>query len=212
MGYQSRNIASVAVKSPSILAQFAANAISIAGLLFFGWNMGDILLVFWVEAVIICLYTLLMMGVVERWKFIFKGPFIACIFGYVLIFLLAFVEGAAVEIAKGLTGTYPKRDYFEISQELLPAIASFFISHGVAFVSDFIGKGQYKLIDSSDIAAKFLRDLIPLGTSAIISVIVITVFGNLVFLFVIALLVKIALDILIQFEDKLRGDRVMNRL
>ncbi|QQS37765.1 MAG: hypothetical protein IPM56_07400 [Ignavibacteriales bacterium] len=195
------------LKSPFVIAQLTANAISIIGLLFFGWNIGDILLIFWVEAVIICFFTLLMMGVVERWKFIFKGPFVVFIFAYVLLVLLAFVEGVSTEITKELTGTYPKRDYLEMTIGLLPAIASFLISHGIAFVLDFMGKQHYKSIDSSDIAARFLRELIPLGSAAITSVFIIAVFGNYVYLFVIALLVKIAFDMLVQLEDKLRRGR-----
>ncbi len=198
------------IKSPSVLAQFAANSISIVGLLFFDWNIGDILIIFWVEAVIICFFTLVMMGMVERWKFIFKGPFVVFIFGYILIFLLAFVEGVSGEITKELTGTYQQRDYLQMAIGLLPAIASFFISHGISFVLDFMGKHQYKSIDSSDIAAKFLRELIPLGAASITAVFIIAVFGNYVYLFVIALLVKIAFDMLVQFEDKLRRGGIKN--
>jgi hypothetical protein len=65
----------------SALALIAANLVPLFGVLFGGWKLHEVIVLFWVESAIIGFYTLLKMAVIGKWLAIFAGAFFTGHFG-----------------------------------------------------------------------------------------------------------------------------------
>jgi hypothetical protein len=85
--------------SPSSLALIGANLVPIVGVLLFGWALGDIMVLFWVESAVIGFYNVLKMIVVEKWVAVVAAPFFVGHFGgfmaahFMFIYYLNFALG-----------------------------------------------------------------------------------------------------------------------
>lgn len=55
----------VSLTSPSTLALIAANLAPVAGMILFGWNLGDVMILHWGESAVIGFYNLLKIAVYE---------------------------------------------------------------------------------------------------------------------------------------------------
>jgi hypothetical protein len=132
------------VTSPSGLALIAANLVPLAGVLFFGWDLASVIVLFWAESAVIGFYTALKMAVVGKVAALAMVPFFIGHFGgfmaghFLLIYEL-FVRGAFA------TGPAPaaRVALSAIFAPLWPSLAALFISHGVSFVDNFLGRREY---------------------------------------------------------------------
>ena len=132
------------VASPSGLALIAANLLPLAGVLFFGWDLTQVIVLFWAESGVIAFYTALKMAVVGKFAAIFAVPFFIGHFGgfmaaHFLLIYAFFVRGfdasgAAPGAREALLGIF---------DPLWVSLAGLFISHGVSFFTNFIGRREY---------------------------------------------------------------------
>lgn len=60
--------------SPSTLALIFANLVPLAGAAFLGWDMGNIMILYWAESAIIGVFNLLKMTVIAKWAVLFAAP------------------------------------------------------------------------------------------------------------------------------------------
>jgi Family of unknown function (DUF6498) len=133
-----------ALTSPSGLALIAANLVPLAGVLFFGWDLASVIVLFWAESAVIGFYTVLKMAVVGKLAALAMVPFFIGHFGgfmaghFLLIYEL-FVRGAFA------TGPAPaaRKALYALFTPLWPSLAALFISHGVSFVDNFLGRREY---------------------------------------------------------------------
>ena len=131
----------------SILVLILANLIPLWCVLFWDWQIFQILILYWFETAIIGAFTILkimftlaslgekILGVIAL--ILALGSFMM---GH-LIFLLIINEitrGGAAEIV-----IYPRSIIYELSLSIIPII-SMTISHGMSFVSNYIPNGEYK--------------------------------------------------------------------
>ena len=77
--------------SVSGLALIAANLIPLAGVLIAGWDIAEIMLLFWGESAIVGYYNLLKMGKVGGWSLLFYGPFFVGHYGAFMVVHLLFI-------------------------------------------------------------------------------------------------------------------------
>jgi hypothetical protein len=133
----------LAITSPSGLALVAANMVPLAGVLFFGWDLASVMVLFWAESAVIAFYTALKMAFVGNIAAFFTVPFFVGHFGgfmaiHFLFIYMLFIRG---------TGTAPEPAVLEtlrvIFTPLWISIAALFISHGISFVTNFIGRREY---------------------------------------------------------------------
>ena len=132
------------ITSPSGLALIAANLLPLAGVLFFGWDLASVIVLFWAESAVIGFYTALKMAVVGKFGALLMVPFFVGHFGgfmaghFLLIYEL-FVRGAFA------TGPAPpvRAALYAIFSPLWVSLAALFISHGVSFVDNFLGRREY---------------------------------------------------------------------
>lgn len=124
--------------SASVVALVAANVVPLLGVLWLGWDLDLIMVLFWAENGIIGFFSLLRLIRVAGWGAILLGPFFLVHFGgfmaghFIFIYALFIREGAefpmgsAVDALGGLLAP------------LVPALAALVISHGVSFVTNFL--------------------------------------------------------------------------
>ncbi|MBI5875960.1 MAG: hypothetical protein HZB81_09010 [Deltaproteobacteria bacterium] len=130
--------------SASSFLLIAANLVPLGGVIFFGWDLGGLMLLFWSESAVVGFYNILKLAVVGRLAAIFTIPFFIGHFGafmsaHFMFIYYVFIQsghdsGAAAGLSIVLQGVF---------KPLLPALAALFISHGVSFWTNFLGQKEY---------------------------------------------------------------------
>jgi hypothetical protein len=134
----------ISLTSGSTLALIAANLVPVAGALFFGWDLGLVLVLYWAESAIIGFYNLLKIAVIARWFALLAGPFFVGHFGgfmagHFLFLYMFFIKGPAAGTSEA-TGL---DEVWQMFYGLWPALLALFLSHGYSFLHNFLGQGEY---------------------------------------------------------------------
>ena len=135
----------VTLTSASTLALIIANMVPIAGTVFLGWNLSDVMVLYWAESAIIGFFTLLKIIVIGRWMALLAGPFFLGHFGgfmavHFLFIYAFFVKGPEDMSAAG----GDLSDVAKLFVILWPALAALFASHTYSFFANFLGRGEYR--------------------------------------------------------------------
>lgn len=127
----------------SVVSLLASNLVPIIGVLFWGWNLKPILFVFWLENFVIGFWTLLKMlkiggigGIPLVIFFMFHYGFFTFLH---LVFLLALFLS---DFHMGIIPFNSKLNFI-LSWNIIFAFTAIFISHGISYVSNFIGRKEY---------------------------------------------------------------------
>jgi hypothetical protein len=134
----------VGSNAPAALALLGANLVPLAGVLLLGWNLGEVMTLFWAENGVIGVYNLLKLGVVARWGVLFFGPFFVGHYGgfmagHFLFIYYLFVRGT--QAAGPEAGAQPA--LASLFLPLWPALVALLVSHGVSFFTNFLGRREY---------------------------------------------------------------------
>lgn len=129
--------------SVSSLALLTANLIPLLGVLFDDWSIFEIMLLFWAESAVIGIYNLCKIWKIGRWAVLFYGPFFVGHYGGFMAVHLLFIYGI---FGSGLLGDgdISTTQMFQDFGRLAPVLIVFFISHGISYFSNFIGKHEYR--------------------------------------------------------------------
>jgi hypothetical protein len=138
--------------SPAMIALVAANAVPLAGVLFWGWKVFDILFMYWCENAVIGFFNVLKMlacGIARRNP---GTPFMVCFF-IVHYGIFTAVHGAMIFAlfgpqGMGGSGTHGSSPFSGFGDMLhVPGVAlgvaALFVSHGVSFLVNFILRREY---------------------------------------------------------------------
>jgi hypothetical protein len=182
------------ITSPSGLALIAANMVPLVGVLFLGWDLSSVMVLFWAESAVIAFYTALKMTFVGNVAAVFAVPFFLGHFGgfmaghFLLIYML-FIRG---------TGTSPEPAVPEtlrvIFTPLAVPIAALFISHGISFVTNFIGRREYAATTMAALMTAPYNRIIVMQLALIFGGWIILLLKSPVPALVVLVLVKTALD------------------
>jgi hypothetical protein len=132
------------LSSESAIALVLANAVPLVGVLLFGWDLGDVMVLYWVESGVIAFYTALKIAIVGKLAAIVAVPFFIGHFGgfmtghFFLIYAL-FLRESSAGWAPGAGAAL-----HAIFVPIWTSIAALFISHGVSFFTNFIGQREYE--------------------------------------------------------------------
>ena len=139
-------------KLSSVIALICVNLFPVFGVLYWGWDVFPIMLLFWSENVIIGFYNVLRMMACEfkeasAWiAKLFMIPFFIVHYGGFTaahgIFVFALFGGGLLQGSFG-----PRPDVlWQVVQEynLIFAVAALFLSHGYSFVRNYLGRGEYR--------------------------------------------------------------------
>ena len=88
----------VTLTSPSTLALIIANLVPIAGMIFLGWNLSDVMVLYWAESAVSGFFNLCKIAVIGHWMALLAGPFFVGHFGgfmsvHFLFIYALFVKG-----------------------------------------------------------------------------------------------------------------------
>lgn len=136
--------------SLSALLLIAANLVPVAGTVFLGWKLSDVMVLYWAESAIIGFFNLCKIVLIGRWFALLAGPFFLGHFGgfmavHFLFVYVLFVQGTGTFGSD--TGGNPSGDLVEVWAlfgNLWPALLALFLSHGYSFVTNFLGRQEYR--------------------------------------------------------------------
>ena len=131
--------------TPSTFALIIANLVPVAGAVFLGWKLSDVMVIYWAESAVIGLFNLCKIAVIGRWSALLAGPFFLGHFGAFMAVHFLFIYTIFVEGIDG-AGT-SGGDLSEVARlfiTLWPALLALLLSHALSFFINFMGKKEYQ--------------------------------------------------------------------
>ena len=135
----------LSLTSPSTLLLIIVNLIPIAGSIFLGWNLADVMVLYWAESAVIGFFNICKIAVISRWMTLLAGPFFVGHFGGFMSIHFLFIY--TIFIKQPQAGNVSGGDLTEVAQlfiDLWPALAALFISHAFSFYRNFLGRQEYR--------------------------------------------------------------------
>jgi cytochrome c oxidase subunit IV len=212
----------------AVVALVVANAIPLIGVLFFGWSVWTILIVYWLENGIVGGFNVLKMARAQggddsaatSWSLNGRPaasmakagliPFFIIHYGVFWVVHGVFVFTLPLFVSIGANGS-------DIGQApdiwtILFAVAALFVSHGLSYLFNYIGNGEY--LRTSPIVQMFAPygRLVVLHVTIIFGAIAISMTGAPVAAIVILVVLKTAMDLGLHLHEhrRLAGPAVVN--
>jgi len=196
-------------RRPSAVALVMANLVPLAGVLLAGWQVLPLLLLFWLENVVIGVFTvckiLLAQGKEGASPPLFARLPIAGIF---IFHYGAFAVGHGTLILElfddhggGFTNAFfvtelPRLVFYVLRQHgLFWAALALFISHAVTFYTEFLGPRRHEGLNPAKLLFAPYKRVVLLHGLLLVGALVIQAFGSKVLLLALMVLVKIAIDL-----------------
>lgn len=133
-------------RAPSEVTLVLANLVPLIGVLFLGWNLLEVVLVFWAESAVIGLFNIAKMIRIDPGKGSRVSLFFIVHYGIFMVGHAAFIVTIFAPVPKG--GHLFQEPSVAVVVDALapatPAILAMFVSHGVSFVTNFLRQHQYE--------------------------------------------------------------------
>jgi hypothetical protein len=134
----------VGVGSASTLMLLVANLVPIAGTIFFGWKLSDVMVLYWAESAVIGLFNVVKIVIIGRWQALLAAPFFLGHFGgfmavHFLFLWTLFVKG----VNEGASAGGDLGEVLHMFGALWPALLALLVSHGFSFFNNFIGRREF---------------------------------------------------------------------
>ena len=126
----------------SILVLVLANMVPVIGALYFGWDLSSVLVIYWAESAVIGFYNLCKILVIGGVTAFFYGIFFISHFGAFMAIHFMFLYQIFI---KGMNSA-ESASIEEVGLYLValwPAIVALFVSHGISFIQNFLGRKEY---------------------------------------------------------------------
>jgi hypothetical protein len=194
----------------SIASLILSNLVPLVGVLFFSWDVATILILYWSENIIIGFYNILKMalaqGKSDQAKFPtgFKSRLIPqrlFVIGFFIVHFGIFTFGHAAFVFS-FFGT--KQPSFN---NLLPALLSLFVSHGISTYVHFIKNGEFRRITYNDLFFQPYRRVFIMHLAIIFGAWLSIVFKLPFMVLVVLIFLKIAMDISLHRKEHIKFSR-----
>ena len=195
----------------SIVFLVGANLVPLVGVLLFDWDLAQIMVLFWVENGVIGFYALLKLAVIQRWGALVFGPLFLGHFGAFMAIHLMFVYSMFV---RGMNAKGPEPDVWialgALFAPLWTAVLAMFVSHGVSFFSNFIGRHEYR--GRTGVVQMFepYRRVALMHATLIFGGFAVMALGQPVYALLVLVSFKIAMDLRAHLRER-RGPRFLVR-
>jgi len=127
---------------PSSIPIIIANSVPIIGVLAFGWDLRAIMFLYWLETAVVVFYSALKIITVGGPSTVPSLSAHLATFGVFMSFHLMMILPLGPTPHGG--GLFPQDVIWDLFKRTWGAAASLFVSHGISFVTDFLGNGEYK--------------------------------------------------------------------
>lgn len=190
----------VSLTSVSTLALIAANLIPLAGVLLYGWSIGEIMLLFWAESAIIGYYNLCKMWKIGRWSLLFYGPFFTGHYGAFMVGHLLFIYGFFATEISG-SADVSVSDVFSDFITLWPALLGLTISHGISYYVNFLGRQEYRNKDISKQMGEPYKRIVIMHVTIIFGGFLALMFGTPLPALMLLIVLKVAADVVAHLRE-----------
>ena len=190
----------LSMTSPSTVALLAANLVPVAGVLMFGWSVGEVMLLYWAESAVIGFYNLRKMWVIGRWATLMMGTYFLGHFGGFMVGHLLFIYGFMI---KGTEhgGVVPLTEVFNDFVSLSPALLALFISHGVSFSRNFLGRKEFKGMELNQLMVEPYRRIFVMHITIIVGGFLVMMLDNVLPALVLMICLKVGADLKAHFRE-----------
>lgn len=193
-------------KSPSVLALLAANLAPLAGLIFFEWNVREIMMLYWAESAVIGFYNVLKLAVISGPGVLFLAPlFVGHFGGFMAIhfFFLYSIFGTGVGAPD--MNARPFKALAEIFVPLGPTLAAYFVSHGVSFYVNFLRRKEYAGRTAQQQMSEPYRRIVAMQLMIILGVWLCILLKSPQPMLILVIAVKTAMDLYAHRKERLRA-------
>ena len=143
---------------PTAIPVIVANSVPIIGVLAFGWDLRSIMFVYWLETAVVVFYSALKVVTVGGPITLFWIPGHLAFFGVFMSFHLMMILPLGPSPGGSL---FPPEVIRELFHKTWSAGVGLLVSHGISFVANFLGNGEYRHTTvNAQIAAPWKRLLI----------------------------------------------------
>jgi len=191
--------------SPSALALIAANAVPLVGVIGFGWDLGALMLLYWLESAVVGFYNIMKMAVIWKWKALPVILFFIVHYGTFMTVHLLFILVLFVGAGPGEYDPFPHAERLTgLIQPTLIGALSLLASHGVSFYVNFIGAREYERTTlPQQMEAPYLRIVI-MHLTIVFGGFVTMVIGAPVAALVLLVVLKTATDLWAHLKERSR--------
>jgi len=152
--------------SSSLAVLLAANLLPLAGVAFWGWQVGDVVMLYWAENLVIGAFNVLRMAIAAgesdaeasplppRYRNTAKGEVLGRVFiiGFFIVHygLFCYVHGSFLAHLFPLTGIAADQEPFVVLRAMMAdsytfmALAVIAASHGFSYLFNYLGRGEYR--------------------------------------------------------------------
>lgn len=187
----------------ALLALIAANLVPLSGVLFAGWSLAEVMVLFWAESAVIGLYTLLKMAVVGKWLAVFYGLFFAGHFGGFMAIHFLFIHQLFV---RGMHARGAEPGAVEALTQLFtplwPALLALFVSHGISFALNFLGRREYQRTTVSKLMGSPYGRIVMMQFTLIFGGWVVMLLKNPLPALVLLIVLKVAADLRAHYGER----------
>ena len=191
--------------TPSIVALILANAFPVFGVLFLGWTVFPLLLLYWLENVVVGAFNVLRMvcaypQVSIAWVGkLFVIPFFMVHYGMFTfvhgIFVLSLFGGGQTHGGGGGASGVPGLIEAVRQAQLGVAVAALVGSHGFSFVHNYLANGEYRRVQLTQLMTLPYRRVAVLHITILGGGLLVTALGSPLPALVVLILGKTAIDV-----------------
>ena len=135
----------VSLTSPSSLVLIAANIVPLLGAVFWNWDLGLLMLLYWAESAVIGFFNVCKIAVIGKWMAPGAALFFLGHFGGFMAIHFLFLNALFLQDTGGSGSVDASlREVAELFLGIWPALLALFISHGFSFISNFLGRQEYR--------------------------------------------------------------------
>lgn len=127
----------------STLVLVIANLVPIAGAFYFGWDLASVLIIYWAESAVVGFYNFCKIIVIGGKSSVFYGFFFLGHFGAFMAVHFTFLYQIFIEGMES-DSSVSIEQAINLFGELWPAVVALFISHGISFFQNFLGRKEYR--------------------------------------------------------------------
>lgn len=199
-----------------------ANLLPLVGVYLWDWNITDLVMLYWLENAVVGLYTVLSMIVAspreQAWwaglaSKLFTVPFFVVHYGVFWVvhgvFLNSFFGQAAPFSpaggpAAGFIFSSPIMQLTTRTDLFAWPLSLMLVSHGIAFVTNFIGKGEFRAVSAPQMMMRPYGRVVVLHVSIVLGGFLALSVGPSMGVLVLFVLMKIVVDIAAQLREERR--------
>jgi len=181
-----------------------SNIIPLAGVLFFHWELIDILLLYWLESAIIGFFNIFRLVMVEARTSMLMVPFFTMHYGifmfghFFFIVLINYLPNPQASVPFEIVMNDLR--LFVLPRLYLPFLAIFF-SHGYSFITNFIGNKEYRLSKTSDLMSAPYKRVIIMQFALIAGSFSFVAFNRPAYTLLILIVLKIIIDLTTHLKE-----------